>query len=65
MKKEKSEPETKLLNKKKEMKELEQNFLKQNQINDKEKNEISQKLNSMTKKYEELNNLYDQEKKVI
>ena len=45
------------------MKELEQNFLKQSQTNDKEKNEISQKLNTMTKKYEELNNLFEQEKK--
>ena len=38
--KEKADLENKLLNKKKEMKELEQNFLKQSQTNDKEKNEI-------------------------
>ena len=45
------------------MKELEQNFLKQNQANDKEKNEISQKLQSITKKYEELSDSYEKEKK--
>ena len=45
------------------MKELEQNFLKQNQTNDKEKNEISQKLQNITKKYEEFYNIFEQEKK--
>ena len=35
------------------MKELEQNFLKEKQTNEKEKNEISAKLANLEKKYDE------------
>ena len=44
------------------MKELEQNFLKQSQSNEKEKNDLSEKLNNLQKKYDELSKNYDQEK---
>ena len=54
--------ENKLLNKKKEMKELEQNFLKQGLTNNKEKNDLSEKLSSLDKKYKELLSNYTQEK---
>ena len=36
------------------MKELEQNFTKQHQLNEKEKNELDEKNNSLQRKYEEL-----------
>ena len=62
IKKEKTEVENKLLNKKKEMKELEQNFLKQETSNNKEKNDLSEKLNSLQKKYDELIINYNTEK---
>ena len=62
LKKEKTDLETKLLNKKKEMKELEQNFLKQTQNNEKEKNELSDKYNNLQKKFDDLLRNYDQEK---
>ena len=44
------------------MKELEQNFTQQNQLNEKEKNELIEKNNSLQKKYEDLNKLYNTEK---
>ena len=44
------------------MKELEQNFLKQGLANNKEKNDLIDKLNSLQKKYDELNSNYDKEK---
>ena len=47
IKKEKTDLESKLLNKKKEIKELDQNFLKQSQTNEKEKNDLSEKLNNL------------------
>ena len=53
LKKEKTDLEAKLLNKKKEMKELEQNFLKQSQSSEKEKNELSEKLNNLQKRLDE------------
>ena len=62
LKNEKNEIENKLLNKKKEMKELEQNFTKQGLLNDKEKNELNEKLNIIQKKYDELYNIYNKEK---
>ena len=62
IKKEKTDLESKLLNKKKEMKELDQNFLKQSQTNEKEKNDLSEKLNNLQKKFDELSKNYDQEK---
>ena len=54
--------ENKLYTKKREMKELEQNFTQQNQLNEKEKNELIEKNNSLQKKYEDLNKLYNTEK---
>ena len=62
IKKEKNELENKLFNKKREMKELEQNFTKQNQLNEKEKNEIIEKHNLLTKKFDELNATYNNER---
>ena len=44
------------------MKELEQNFLKQGLANNKEKNDLSEKLNTLQKKYDELSANYDKEK---
>jgi hypothetical protein len=44
------------------MKELEQNFTKQGLLNDKEKNELNEKLNIIQKKYDELYNIYNKEK---
>jgi hypothetical protein len=44
------------------MKELEQNFLKQSQSNEKEKNDLSEKLNNLQKRFDELSKNYDQEK---
>jgi hypothetical protein len=44
------------------MKELEQNFLKQGLANNKEKNDLSEKLNVLQKKYDELSANYDKEK---
>ena len=44
------------------MKELEQNFLKEKQTNEKEKNELTEKLSNIEKKYEDLSKNYDQEK---
>ena len=44
------------------MKELEQNFLKQSQANEKEKNDLSEKLNNLQKRFDELSKNYDQEK---
>ena len=44
------------------MKELEQNFLKQETSNNKEKNDLSEKLNSLQKKYDELIINYNTEK---
>ena len=62
IKKEKNELENKLFNKKREMKELEQNFTKQNQLNEKEKNELMEKHNSLQKKFDELNTTYNNER---
>ena len=62
IKNEKNDLENKLYNKKREMKELEQNFTKQNQLNEKEKNELLDKNNLLQKKLEELNNIYKTEK---
>ena len=62
IKKEKNELENKLFNKKREMKELEQNFTKQHQLNEKEKNELVEKNNSLQRKYEELSTTYNTEK---
>ena len=45
-------------------KELEQNFLKQGLANNKEKNDLIDKLNSLQKKYDDLTNSYEQEKKL-
>jgi hypothetical protein len=44
------------------MKELEQNFTKQGILNDKEKNELNEKLNIIQKKYDELFNIYKKKK---
>ena len=44
------------------MKELEQNFTKQNQLNEKEKNELMEKHNSLQKKFDELNTTYNNER---
>ena len=44
------------------MKELEQNFLKQSQSSEKEKNELSEKLNNLQKRFDELSRNYDQDK---
>ena len=62
IKKEKNELENKLFNKKREMKELEQNFTKQNQLNEKEKNELIEKHDSLKKKFDELNTIYNTER---
>ena len=44
------------------MKELEQTFTKQAQINEKERNDLVDKLNSLQKKFDELNFNYNNEK---
>ena len=62
IKNEKNELENKLYNKKREMKELEQNFTKQNQLNEKEKNELIEKNSLLQKKYDDLSTTYNNEK---
>ena len=62
LKNEKNDLENKLYTKKREMKELEQNFTKQNQMNEKEKNELNEKNELLQKKYDDLNKLYNTEK---
>ena len=62
IKNEKNDLENKLYTKKREMKELEQNFMKQSQINEKEKNDLIEKNNLLQKKYDDLNQTYNTEK---
>ena len=62
IKNEKNDLENKLYTKKREMKELEQNFMKQNQMNEKEKNDLIEKNNALQKKYDDLYKTYNTEK---
>ena len=62
--KEKSDIETKLLIKEREIRELGQNFLKEKQTNEIENNRLSELYNSLQKKYDELLKNYYEEKNI-
>lgn len=65
IKKEKEELEGKLLSKKKEVKELEQNFTKQTQVMSKEKSDLVEQLMLTKKSLDELNENYTKEKEAM